>query len=72
MTCFSRKRGDRMDKYLSPAAVAEILDISRRKAYDIMYQMPYLPGPLRVSERDLRHWIETHTVYPAVKRRRAS
>lgn len=56
-----------MDKYLSPAQVAETLAISKRKAYEIMYQMPYIPGPLRVSERALRDWIERHTVYPMGK-----
>ena len=56
-----------MDKYLSPAQVAETLAISKRKAYEIMYQMPYIHGPLRVSERALRDWIERHTVYPMGK-----
>jgi hypothetical protein len=61
-----------MEKYLSPAQVAEIMSISKRKAYEIMYQMPYIPGPLRVSERALRGWIEQHTVYPQVRGRRTA
>lgn len=61
-----------MERYLSPAQVADTLSISKRKAYEIMYQMPYLPGPLRVSERALRDWIEKHTVYPMGKSGRRS
>jgi predicted DNA-binding transcriptional regulator AlpA len=53
-----------MEKYLSPAQVADALSISRRKAYDIMYQMPHLPSPVRVSERVLKQWIEDHLMYP--------
>jgi len=56
-----------LDKYLSPAQVADTLSISKRQAYNIMYQMPYLPGPLRVSERALRDWIDKNTVYPMGK-----
>ena len=61
-----------MEKYLSPAQVAETLSISKRKAYEIMYQMPYIPGPLRVSERALRGWIEQNTIYPPMKGRRSA
>lgn len=53
-----------MEKYLSPAQVADALSISRRKAYDIMYQMPHLPSPVRVSEQVLKQWIEDHLMYP--------
>jgi len=60
-----------MDRYLSPAQVAEALSVSKRKAYDIMYQMPYIPSPLRVSERALKDWIERHTVYPVQRRKTA-
>lgn len=60
-----------LDKYLSPAQVAEIISCSKRKAYDIIYQLPHLPSPIRVSERLLKQWIEDNTVYPATRGRRA-
>jgi len=60
-----------MERYYSPAQVAEIMSISKRQAYNIMYQMPYIPSPLRVSERALKNWIEKHTVYPVQSRKTA-
>jgi hypothetical protein len=57
-----------MDKMLSPKQIMELMSISKRKAYDIIYQMPHIEGPLRVSERALKAWIEQKTVYPAKRR----
>lgn len=54
-----------MDKYLSAQQVAEILSCSKRKAYDVIYSVPHLPSPVRVSERVLRDYLERQTVYPA-------
>ena len=59
-----------MEKYLSPAQVAEQLSVSKRKAYDIIYSGPHIQSPVRVSERVLRDWIDRNTVYP-MKRRKA-
>lgn len=56
-----------MERYYSPKQVAEILAISKSKAYEIIDQMPRLQSPLRVSERALRDWIERHTVYPLAR-----
>ena len=67
----NRKRGEQMERFYSPAQVAEIMSISKRQAYNIMYQMPYIPSPLRVSERALKDWIERHTVYPVQRRKTA-
>ena len=61
-----------LDRYLSPAQVAEALSVSKRKAYDIIYQMPHLDRPLRVSERIIKAWIEQRTVYPVQERRRTA
>lgn len=61
-----------LDRYLSPAQVAEALSVSKRKAYDIIYQMPHLEWPLRVSERIIKAWIEQRTVYPVQERRRTA
>ncbi len=61
-----------MERYLSPAQIAEIMSISKRQAYNIMYQMPYIPSPLRVSERVLKDWLERHTVYPVQQRRKTA
>ena len=61
-----------IDRYLSPAQVAEALSVSKRKAYDIIYQMPHLESPLRVSERIIKAWIEQRTVYPVQERRRTA
>lgn len=60
-----------IDKYLSPAQVAEIISCSKRKAYDIIYQLPHLPSPIRVSERILKQWIDDSMVYPERRRRSA-
>ena len=57
-----------MERYLSPAQVAEQLAISKRKAYDIIYSVPHISSPVRVSERMLKEWIERNTVYPMSKR----
>ena len=56
-----------LDRHYSPAQVAELLSVSRRHAYDIIYQMPHLESPIRVSEKVLRAWIDQNTVYPAGK-----
>ena len=56
-----------LDRHYSPAQVAELLSVSRRHAYDIIYQMPHLESTLRVSEKVLRAWIDSNTVYPAGK-----
>lgn len=61
-----------LDRHYSPAQVAELLSVSRRHAYDIIYQMPHLESPIRVSEKVLRDWIEKHTVYPMGKSGRRS
>lgn len=61
-----------LDRYLSPAQVAEALSVSKRKAYDIIYQMPHIESPLRVSERIIKAWIEQRTVYPVQERRRTA
>ena len=53
-----------MERYLSPAQVAEQLAISKRKAYDIIYSVPHIASPVRISERALKDWIEQNTVYP--------
>lgn len=57
-----------MERFISPAQVAEQLNISRRRAYDIMNSIPHIAHPLRVSERALKDWIEKNTVYPMPKR----
>ena len=58
---------------LSPQEVADIMSVSKRSAYTIMYQMPHMEQPLRVSERALRDWINGKLVYPVLntKRKRA-
>jgi len=56
---------------LSPEMVAEIMSVSKRKAYDIMNNIPHIARPLRVSERDLREYIRDQMIYPMpVKRKR--
>lgn len=60
-----------MERLLSPEMVAEIMSISKRKAYDVMNSIPHIPRPLRVSERDLREYIRDQMIYPMpVKRKR--
>ena len=61
-----------MERYLSPAQVAEQLAISKRKAYDIIYSVPHIASPVRISERALKDWIEQNTVYPMPKRARTN
>ena len=61
-----------IERHYSAKQVMEALSVSKGKAYEIMYQMPHLEGPLRVSEQALKTWIEKNTVYPMPARRRAS
>lgn len=61
-----------MERFLSPAQVAEQLSISKSQAYNIVHQMPYLKSPLRVSEMALKDWIERNTVYPLIKKRKGA
>ena len=56
-----------MERYLSPAQVAEQLAICKRKAYDIIYSVPHISSPVRISERALKDWIDRNTVYPMQK-----
>ena len=60
-----------MERYFSPAQVAEQLSVSKRTAYNIIYSVPHIASPIRVAERDLKLWIEKNTVYPVKERRRA-
>lgn len=53
-----------IEKYLSPAEIAERLSISKRQAYNILYQVPHIERPLRASERAVKEWIEKHLIYP--------
>jgi hypothetical protein len=53
-----------MQRFYSPAQVAAALSVSKRKAYDIRYSLPHLPGPIRVSEKVLEQWIKDSTIYP--------
>lgn len=53
-----------METFLTPKDVAEILRVSRRKAYDIMNGMPHLDSPLRVTERHLIAWVNERMVIP--------
>ena len=46
------------------ANVAAALSVSKRKAYDIIYSLPHLSGPIRVSEKVLEQWIKDSTIYP--------
>ena len=61
-----------IERYLTAKQVAEIMNCSEKTAYNLIYKMPYLEWPLRVSERVLKQYIEDNTVYPAVRRRKAS
>lgn len=56
-----------MERYYSPKQVAELLAISKSKAYEIIDQMPRLQSPLRVSESALKDWVARHTVYPLAR-----
>ena len=53
-----------MEQYLTAEDIAARLKCSRRKAYEIMREMPVLRSPRRVSERALRDWIDRNTDYP--------
>ena len=57
-----------MERFLSPAQIADVLSISKRQAYNIIYQLPHIERPLRLSEKALREWVERSTVYPKIKR----
>lgn len=47
------------------------MSISKRSAYTVMHRIPHMDSPLRVTERALREYIESKTVYPMpVKRRK--
>ena len=61
-----------MDKFLDSNQVAEIISCSRRKAYEIIERLPHLPSPVRVSERELKRWIDENMVYPQQRRRRSA
>lgn len=64
-----------MERMLSPEQVAEILSVKKSTAYTMIHQMPHMERPLRVSERALREYIESRTVYPiqmAKRKRRAT
>ena len=53
-----------MERYLSAKKIADLLEISRRSAYDLIYKMPcYLDQPLRVPERIFKQYLEEHTIY---------
>ena len=57
---------------LSTKEVMTALSIGKSAAYNIMHQIPHLPSPLRVRERDLRRYIEDRMIYPIeCKKRRA-
>lgn len=62
-----------MERLLSTKEVMDVLSIGKSAAYNIMHQMPHLPSPLRVRERDLNEWIRSRMVYPVEsKKRRAT
>lgn len=66
----NRKRGDQMERMLSPEQVAEILSVKKSTAYTVIHRMPHMESPLRVSERALREYIESRMVYPIQPKRR--
>lgn len=59
-----------MERLLSPEQVAEIMSISKASAYTVIHRMPHMEGPLRVTERALREYIESRMVYPIQTRRK--
>lgn len=61
-----------IDRYYSVKDVMEALQVSKSRAYEIVYEMPRLEHPLRVSERVLKTWLEQNTVYPMGKGRRSA
>ena len=56
-----------MEKLLTPSDVAGILQVSKRKAYDLMKGMARIEKPLRVTEGSLREWIANRAVTPGNK-----
>ena len=63
-----------MERFYSPAQVAERLSISKSAAYDLLHRrlFPVMEKPfLRVSERVLAEWLERNTVYPMARGRKA-
>jgi len=61
------RRGEKVDKLLTPDDVAAILQVSKRTAYTIMHQMPHLERPFRVSEAGLLAWLYERTAQPEAK-----
>ena len=59
-----------IDRLLSPEDVADIMSISKRSAYTVMHRIPHMDSPLRATERALREYIESKTVYPMPLKRR--
>ena len=45
---------NRVERLLSPEMVAEIMSISKRKAYDVMNSIPHIARPLRVPVKRKR------------------
>lgn len=58
-----------MTKLLKPADVAEVLQVSVRKARDLMAEMTHMEKPLRVREEALQAWILSKTTTPGEKSR---
>lgn len=56
-----------MEKLLTPSDVAGILQVSKRKAYDLMKGMARIERPLRVTEASLREWLADKAVTPGEK-----
>lgn len=56
-----------MERWLTVDDVAEVLQLSRSRAYTYVHRMEHMDAPLRVAERVLTAWIEDHTVYPQIK-----
>lgn len=57
-----------IEKMYSADDVAEIKQVSRRTAYNIMRQMPHMMRPFRVSEAGLRAYIASRTEAPREER----
>ena len=61
-----------METLLTTQQVAEILQVSKKAVYQLLYRkrMPYLKfgegknGSVRISDKDLRVYIESHRVDP--------
>jgi hypothetical protein len=56
-----------MERLLTPQDVAGILQVSKRKAYDLMKGMRRLENPLRVTETSLAEWINERSREPGKK-----